>query len=103
MFDFEVHVHFLSHSIVFWRSEYSALPVCIVFEELDCLEQASLLNSMLLAFHCNNSNANLKLIKGSTAAGRIQVNKKLPDRSSASVFIVNQSPSGLWENKVRIN
>ena len=73
------------------------------FEELDCLEQASLLNSMLLAFHCNNSNANLKLIKGSTAAGRIQVNKKLPDRSSASVFIVNQSPSGLWENKVRIN
>ena len=75
----------------------------IEFEELDCLEQASLLNSILLAFHCNNSNANLKAIKGSTAAGRIQVNKKLPDRKSAEVFIINQSPSGLWENKVRIN
>ena len=73
------------------------------FEELDCLEQASLLNSMLLAFHCNSSNANLKAIKGSTVAGRIQVNKKLPNSMSAEVFIVNQSPSGLWENRVRIN
>ena len=73
------------------------------FEVLGPLEQASVLNSMLLAFHCNNSNANLKAIGESTAAGRIQLNKKLPEGSSAEIFIVNQSPSGLWENKVRIN
>ena len=74
------------------------------FENLDALDQAITLNLVLLSFHCNNSVANLKKsIGGSTAAGRIVISKRLPAHGDGEVYVINQSPSGLIENRIRIN
>ena len=71
------------------------------FLELDLTLQADILNEMLHAFQCSPTNANLKKAGGVGVAGRIIVNKKLPE--DIPVFIVNQSPSGLRSNKIRLN
>lgn len=71
------------------------------FIKADCLVQADILNEILKALHCNPETASFKKINGVGLTGRIVLNKKLP--SKGEVFIINQSASGLNENRRRIN
>ncbi len=71
------------------------------FTKADCLIQAEILNEVLKALHCNPESASFKKINGVGLTGRIVLNKKLPPKGD--VFIINQSASGLNENRIRIN
>lgn len=71
------------------------------FENLDTIGQADILVQILQAYHCNSTYANLKAIDGSGEAGRMRVSNVI--KNGTKTYLVNQSPSGLIENKVRID
>lgn len=71
------------------------------FTNSDILVQSDVLNEILHSFHCDSQTTSFKKIGGVNLTGRIVLNKKLP--TTGEIFIINQSPSGLHENKVRIN
>ena len=71
------------------------------YVELGEIDQIMLLNEILHSFQCNALATNLKKVNGVGLTGRIVLNSKLP--SSGEIYLVNQSPSGLLENRVRLN
>ncbi len=71
------------------------------FVESEALVQADILNGILSALHCNPESASFKAIGGVGLTGRIIVNKKLAH--GKQIYVVNQSPSGLRENRTRID
>ncbi len=80
----------------------SNLKKCLdAFISSDLMTQAEILNQALQPFQCKPVYANLKKIGGVATTGRIQFNCQLP--SDVDVWLVNQSPSGLIENRVKLN
>lgn len=65
------------------------------------LAQAEVINEILKGLHCNPETTSFKKMGGVGLTGRIVLNKKLP--TSTDVFIINQSPSGLNESKMKVN
>lgn len=61
-------------------------------------EQSKLLNEILHLSQCKATRANLKAIGGSEGMGRIVMSNNLSNYES--IKIINQSPSGLFENEV---
>lgn len=74
-----------------------------VFSSKDETTQAVFLNEILHTFQCNNTNTNLKDLGGPATTGRNVVNKKLPDRNAKKVYLINQSITGIMENKILLN
>ena len=68
------------------------------FIELEAEEQCKLLYQLLLLFACNSMSADLRAIGGVGQAGYIQLNKKLD--ANKKYLLVNQSPTGLFEQKI---
>ena len=84
---------------------YSALHQRLIelqasFRKADCLDQAKVLNEILAALHCNSDGASFGVIGGESVT-RKKLSKNLP--RGVPIFIVNQSPSGLRENRIRID
>ena len=71
------------------------------FMKSETMIQAEVLNEILKGLHCNPETTSFKKVGGVGLTGRIVLNKKIP--SSGKVYLVNQSPSGLNENKVRVD
>ena len=72
-----------------------------IFKSLTVEKQADVLNEVLHAFQCKSVVVNLKKIEGfggSSAAGRIDLMNDL--NKFKSVKLINQSPSGLFENEI---
>lgn len=71
------------------------------FMEADPFIQADILNGILAALHCNPESASFKKIGGVGLTGRIIVNKKITGEKP--IYIINQTPSGLRDNRIRID
>ena len=69
-----------------------------LFLKLSLKEKCIVLNQILIMMRCDiNTQANLKLIDGSTNSGNIAVNKNT--LCNGVITIVNQSVTGLYENR----
>ncbi len=68
------------------------------FQSLSVEDQCYVLAEILKLFACKPLTADLTLIGGSKNAGRVKSGKKIS--SKESVFLINQSPTGLFETKV---
>ena len=68
----------------------------------DLWEQATVLWEILKSFRCDASFTSLKSIGGVGSTGRIILNSVLPEESEG-IYLVNQSPSGLNENRIRLD
>lgn len=68
------------------------------FVSLSIEAQAELLYNALHLFQCNRVNSDLSLLKGPKNTGAISFDKFLSDKNK--VYLVNQSPTGLFENKI---
>ena len=68
----------------------------------DLGEQATVLWEILKSFRCDASFTSLKSIGGVGSTGRIILNSVLPEESDG-IYLVNQSPSGLNENRIRLD
>ncbi len=64
---------------------------------LDLDNKTETISQILKMFHCNAENTNLNSINGPGVAGRLILSSKISNFSSAQ--LVNQSPTGLFENK----
>ena len=73
------------------------------FSSKDEVTQAVFLNEILHTFQCNNTNTNLEDLGGPKTTGRNKINKKLPDRNAKKVYLINQSITGIMENKILLN
>ena len=73
------------------------------FMDADLRTQARVLNQVLRITQCNPSYADLREIGGASVCGRVMLNRRLPKPGAAQVYLVNQSPSGLSENRVLLN
>lgn len=71
-----------------------------VFLSKDPMTQAAILGEILHLFQCNATRADLSEIGGSSQAGVVKINQNL--KYSESVYLINQSPAGLFENKVNL-
>jgi len=71
------------------------------FETSDELTQAAVLIEIIHSFQCKPIYTDLKKIGGVGLTGRIQIGKVLP--SGVDISLVNQSPSGLKTNKMRLS
>ena len=71
------------------------------FISLKLGEQNRVLYEILKMFQCNRGTSDLSLIGKAKSAGIIQMNKKLSDKMH--VQIINQSPTGLYENIIDIS
>lgn len=69
-----------------------------IFVGKDPKTQAKTLSEILKIFQCNSSGANIKAIDGGETVGRISLNKDI--FKAKSFFMINQSPSGLFETKL---
>lgn len=65
------------------------------FEKMGILSQAKTLMEILKAFKCDAQNPNLKELCGKGLVGRIQ--KKAALQGFQSAYLINQSPTGLYE------
>lgn len=74
-----------------------------VFLSEDETTQAVFLNEILHTFQCNNTSTDLKGLGGPGTTGRNVVNKKLPDGNAKKVYLINQSITGIMENKTLLN
>ena len=68
----------------------------------DLGEQATVLWEILKSFRCDASFTSLKSIGGVGSTGHIILNSVLPEESEG-IYLVNQSPSGLNENRIRLD
>jgi CRISPR-associated endonuclease Csn1 len=68
------------------------------FEKLSLLDQCQVLNNTLNLFKCTSDGANLSLIGAGAKCGRLLIGKNITLKSR--VYIVNQSITGLFEQKV---
>lgn len=68
------------------------------FEELEIEKQSILLMEVLNLFKCKPLTANMELIKDSKYLGKIQLSKNISSCKSAK--LINQSPTGLYENVI---
>lgn len=69
-----------------------------IFENLSLENQAKLLYEALHLFQCNRINADLTLIGGAKNSGIVLLTKNLSAKNK--LYIVNQSPTGLFEQYV---
>lgn len=72
----------------------------IAFDNADELSQANVLVEILHSFHCDATTTSFESIGGVKTTGRIVLNKKIP--RCDDVWFINQSPSGLSENRIKI-
>jgi len=72
------------------------------FMRSDVSVQTEVLASILKVFGSDPSTANLSKVGGPASTGRIILNSRLPNASDG-IFLINTSPSGLRENRVRID
>lgn len=70
------------------------------FVALSALEQATLLLEILKAFKCNVQKPNLTAIGGAKGANAIAKSKNIGGFSTA--YLINQSVTGVYENKVNL-
>lgn len=70
------------------------------FVKLDLGDQNKVLFECLHMFQCNRVTADLSLLGKAKFAGILQLNKKLA--SDKKIEIINQSPTGLFENRIDI-
>lgn len=68
------------------------------FEELEIEKQSILLMEVLNLFKCKPLTANMELIKDSKYLGKIQLSKNISSCKLAK--LINQSPTGLYENVI---
>lgn len=68
------------------------------FTEMDMLDQSKLLIEILKAFKCDRQLVNLKTLCNKGSCGVISHNSNITNVKSA--YMINQSPTGLYEVKV---
>lgn len=66
------------------------------FIELDIEMQCVLIEEIIHIFQCNSLTTSYKTINGPASAGRVSISKEI----SNSIKIVNQSPTGIFEQKI---
>lgn len=71
-----------------------------VFTQMPLEEQAEVLSEILKMFQCNALTSDLSLLGGGKGVAKISQNKKIDE---ASIFIIYQSPTGLFEQRVDLN
>lgn len=71
-----------------------------VFESLNMLEQCKVLLEILKTFKCDRQVSNLSSLCGKSSVGTILTSKNLSNMDSA--YLINQSPTGLYEVKVNL-
>lgn len=71
-----------------------------LFANLSVLEQSNVILDIIKALRCNSSRSNLSKIGGKTKAGLISVSRNIGKRES--VFLINQSITGLFETKINL-
>ena len=70
----------------------------VKFVNLNPLDQAKILLEIIKIFKCDRQTADFKMLSGTGARGIIS---RLNDiTNNDSVYLINQSPTGLYENKV---
>lgn len=72
------------------------------FVSSDVQIQADVLIEILHAFHCDQMYTKLKAVGGPGRTGQITLNCRLP-QNTKGIYLVNQSPSGLNESRVRLD
>ncbi len=70
------------------------------FISLNIYEQATILFEILKTFQCNKTWTSLKLLNGKGTVARITKSNKLSNFDS--VYLINQSVTGLYEQKIKI-
>ncbi len=70
------------------------------FGELNELEQSKVLEQILNTFKCNTVTANLNGIGGAKITGKIRPTKTLSNGKGKTAYLINQSVTGLFEEKV---
>lgn len=68
------------------------------FVDLKLEEQSFVLMQIIILLQCNSREANMSLIECGGRVGTMQVNKNITSCKSAK--LVNQSPTGLYENVI---
>ena len=68
------------------------------FIELKAEDKCIVLSEILHMFQCQSGSANLKLIGGPANAGILLMNSNIT--GCKNIFIINQSPSGIFEKKI---
>jgi len=68
------------------------------FISLNIEEQSLVLKEILSLFTCSAASTNFELLGGGRQAGILKVSKNITDRAQA--YIINQSPTGIFEQKV---
>lgn len=71
-----------------------------VFTQKSLEEQAEILFEILKMFQCNALTSDLSLLGGGKGVAKIRKNKKIDE---ASIYIIHQSPTGLFEQRVDLN
>jgi CRISPR-associated endonuclease Csn1 len=90
------------------NDKYSGLPIFSTqhktltskrdaFAEINLEKQAKILSEILKIFQCNSIGADIHEIGGGYNVGRLSISKDLSKYDS--FFMINQSPSGLFENR----
>lgn len=69
------------------------------FTDLDINNQCIILKNLVSILNCRAGRADLKLIGGSSEAGRIQISLNISDNFS-KFELINQSITGIFENKI---
>ena len=90
------------YSKVFGTFRKNLLSIRDRFIGSDVSVQTDVLASILKVFGSDNSAANLSKVGGPASTGRIILNSRLPNDLDG-IFLINTSPSGLRENRVRID
>lgn len=70
------------------------------FKELNELEQCKVLEQILNTFKCNTVTANLTGVGGVKIIGKIRPTKTLSNGKGTTAYLINQSVTGLFEEKV---
>lgn len=71
-----------------------------VFINCDLDSKSEIISQILKVLHSNVEVGNLKAIGGSGSAGRLTLNIKISQYDS--VYLINQSPTGLFERKINL-
>jgi CRISPR-associated endonuclease Csn1 len=71
-----------------------------IFKNLDIEKQCRILSELLHLFQCNGLSADLKLLNGGSQAGTLKISNDFT--SCKKTYLVYQSPTGLFQNKVDI-
>lgn len=71
-----------------------------IFMNLDLNTKTEVISQILKMFHCNAENTSLKNINGPNVTGRLILSSKISQFDT--VILINQSPTGLFENRVNL-